>query len=334
VSGRRSGSAGPALVTGASGSVGSALVARLSRNGIPVRAVVRDPSRGIALRELPAVEVAVHDLTRPAGLERALDGCGVVYHCAGKMMGDDTAAYDAVNAEGTRALLRAAAAARVTRFVHLSTIGVYGFIRAEGVDEEQAFGADSNPYRRSKEAAEAAVRAASDSFEVTIARLGPVIGPNQYAWTTQFLELIRSGLSIAPTDRTSGMLNFTYVDNLLDALLELGSHPKAVGEAFNVVDGTPILVSDYIRELAALLDRRVRSAPAFVLRAAAVGLMLQNKLRGRQGVTVESVRTLLQKVTIDNAKLRREIGWSPRVDLDEALAAIGVWARSGTEPGR
>jgi dihydroflavonol-4-reductase len=117
---------GKALVTGGTGFVGRAVVTELLAAGRQVRVLARNPSHP-ALEGLP-VEVAVGDLKDPASLSRALKGCPCLFHVAAdyRLWVPDPQEMYAVNLEGTRNLLTAAAAAGVNRVVYTSTVGALG----------------------------------------------------------------------------------------------------------------------------------------------------------------------------------------------------------------
>jgi nucleoside-diphosphate-sugar epimerase len=316
------------FITGATGSIGLALAKRLSDSGTPIRAMVRDMGRAGQLRTLANVELVPGDLARPDSMRGLLDGCGVVYHCAAKILGSDPAAYQAINVGGTMALLDEAIRAGVERFVHISTIAVYGFDHAENISEDDPWPTTSNLYSLTKQAAERAVWTVADRLPVVVARPGDPVGPHQYSWTVQFVERINQSLLRPPLKSDSGMLNPVYIDNLVDALLLLGTHPAAIGQAFNVVDGTPILMYDYIRLLARMAGRRVFPVPAAVLKGAVMLLALSARLRGREAmVTPESVRFLLHKATFSAEKLRSTLHWSPAVSWEEGLRRTEDWLR-------
>ncbi|MFZ2422998.1 MAG: NAD-dependent epimerase/dehydratase family protein, partial [Anaerolineae bacterium] len=116
-----------ALVTGGNGFVGAAVVRALLRADIAVRVLLRPGSDRRNLAGL-AVEVCEGDVRTPASLPAALLGCTHVYHLAALYSANpaDGDLLYAVNVEGTRHLLQAAAAAGVERFVHTSTIGTIG----------------------------------------------------------------------------------------------------------------------------------------------------------------------------------------------------------------
>jgi uncharacterized protein YbjT (DUF2867 family) len=135
------------LVTGANGFVGSHMVPALIDAGHRVLALVRDGAGGEqVLRRLPpasraAVELRRGDVTKPDTLPAAMAGADAVLHLAAIPRDrDGGATLRLVNTEGTRSVLRAAADAGVTRFVHLGALGVvdepdlhYGSSKARGM---------------------------------------------------------------------------------------------------------------------------------------------------------------------------------------------------------
>jgi uncharacterized protein YbjT (DUF2867 family) len=112
---------GSELVTGATGYVGGRLLERLRREGRPVRALVRDPSR---LATEASLEVVRADLLSGEGLERALDGCSVAYYLVHSMEPADQSAGDFVGRDRVAAehFVRAAVTAGVERVVYLGGI--------------------------------------------------------------------------------------------------------------------------------------------------------------------------------------------------------------------
>jgi dihydroflavonol-4-reductase len=123
------------LVTGATGLFGRAVIRRLLVVGSTVRALVRDPARARGLLGAE-VDIAPGDMTDPAGLRSVVQGCHAVFHFAAVLNEfQPPQFYRSVNVEGTRALAEEALAAGVERFLHASSIAVYG-LRASGrIDE-------------------------------------------------------------------------------------------------------------------------------------------------------------------------------------------------------
>jgi uncharacterized protein YbjT (DUF2867 family) len=133
------------LVTGATGFVGGHVVRTLRAQDRPVRALVRDPGRAVELGTL-GVELAQGDMTDADSFHRAADGCDTVLHLVAIRQGKPEE-FERIMTRGTRDLLSAAASAGVSRFVHMSALGM---------SEETK---DLVPYYRSKWEMEQAVRA-------------------------------------------------------------------------------------------------------------------------------------------------------------------------------
>jgi dihydroflavonol-4-reductase len=165
------------LVTGATGYLGSALVHLAVRDGYDVRVVVRDARRAAEL--LPGgVDVVVADLADTRGLERAARGCTGVVHLAGRVGGTPEEMRSA-NVDGTAAMLAAATAAGVSRFVFTSSAAAV--IDASGLVSEEPVGppALTDAYSLSKAAAEDLVlAAAADGLGAVVASPVSVYGPS------------------------------------------------------------------------------------------------------------------------------------------------------------
>jgi len=147
------------LVTGATGTVGGAVVQQLLSAGREVRALVRDAARARPL--VPAaVELVEGDVTDAAACARAVAGCGAVFHTAGlpEQWLRDNKQFTRVNVDGSRNLGEAALAAGVGAFVYTSTIDVFEWRRGEPFDEKTlATAPKGSHYERSKQEADRAM---------------------------------------------------------------------------------------------------------------------------------------------------------------------------------
>ena len=186
------------LVTGAGGFIGRAVVRALHRQGVAARAGVR---------RAPGPDQVLFDLFDRAAVQAALRDVRAVIHCA---RDDDHAR----SVQGTRDLLAMAAAAGVRRFVHLSSVAVYGV--AEGlVGETTPPAGKLDAYAQGKLASEADCRAAaSDQMTVAVVRPALVYGPGSALWTTPYLRRLPSGRWRRLGRGGEGRANLIHVDDV------------------------------------------------------------------------------------------------------------------------
>jgi NADH dehydrogenase len=129
------------LVTGGTGFIGRALVRNLAESGYPVRTLIRPSAQTPRLPRGVPVEVAVSSLTDERGLRAAMVGVDVLYHLAGVERGSPYVSLSDVDIQGTRAVVRAAADARIERIFFVSHLGAdrasaYPVIKAKGIAED------------------------------------------------------------------------------------------------------------------------------------------------------------------------------------------------------
>src|SRR3954449_2025477 len=192
------------LVTGATGKVGNAVARQLAARGDEVRVLVRDPARAAPL--LPeGVEPVRGDVTDPASLVPAVEGCEVVFNAMGlpEQFLADSETFERVNARGTENVVRAARAAGVRRVVHTSTIDVFHAERDGRFDESQlADYPKGTAYERSKQHAEELALAARDGMELVMVNPAGVYGPGppgSASFEENFFKpLIRKRLPVLP----------------------------------------------------------------------------------------------------------------------------------------
>ena len=128
-----------ALVTGATGFLGAAVVRALLNDGWNVRALARPQSDRTNLRDLP-LELAIGDLTDPTSLDAALTGCGVLFHVAAdyRLGVRHPEQLYRTNVDGTRQVLTAAAKAGVERIVYTSSVATLGIPKDGSPGDEQS----------------------------------------------------------------------------------------------------------------------------------------------------------------------------------------------------
>jgi len=325
---------GPVLVTGAGGFIGGRLAERLAELGLRVRGLVRRKEQAAALAAR-GIHPIFGDLTRPDDLGAAVSGCGVVYHCAG-WMGEPPSweAARAVNKEGTRHLVEACLAAGVPRFIHLSTISVYGPTPAGIIHEDSPLW-PLGYYRASKIAAEAEVEIASRrGLNTVILRPGQVFGPGDRRLAGMVLRWLSRGLPVL-VDGGSGYCHPLYVDNLVDALLAAVTD-NAAGQVFNLAD-CDMSWRQFLGHYARMTGRPLRSIPSWVVRAFARGTEGVAAITRRPAwLPADEVAYFLRTSRYNRTKAQDVLQWEPRVPMHDAMAATENWLRRsgllGTAP--
>jgi nucleoside-diphosphate-sugar epimerase len=324
-----------AFVTGATGFVGLNLVDLLLAQGWRVIALHRPGSERRYLRRLPA-ELAVGDVTDAASARRAMpQNVDAVFHVAGDtgLWSRNNAAQNRVNVDGTRYVVGAALERRARRFVHTSTISVYGLQNGHIDEHSPQLGAVSPVnYQRSKYLAEEAVRAGlARGLDAVIVNPGAIIGPYDTRNYARVVTLVAAGkLPGVPP----GSLSFCHVREVAQAHLAACERGRR-GENY-LLAGTDARVFDLVREIGAALGKPVprRTTPAWVLRVLGALGALQGRLTGREpALTPEAARMVTRSVSCDSAKAIRELGYRT-VPLGEMVRDSVAWlASEGLVPG-
>ena len=314
------------LVTGAAGFVGLALCRRLLADGERVRALALPGDRRLPELRALDVEVLEADVTDAAAIAPCFAGVERVFHVAGLVHGwHPWARYRAVNVGGTQHVARAAHAAGVRRFVHVSTSDVFGIPRLGGVlDESCPYDTWNEPYPDTKIEAERWLWQFHRESGLPVSVIYPcwVYGPGDEALFPGFAQAIRDGLLIFWQRDTT--LAWVHVANLADAIVLAGTDPAAVGQGYLVHDDAdgPTL-EELCARLAAVVGRPLRPryvpyAVALAAAAALQGVWRVARLKGAPPVLTNDVKSFGFRFRFSNAKLRA-LGWSPRVGIAEGM---------------
>lgn len=319
------------LVTGATGFLGSALTTELIRRGEQVRILARDERRARA-QFGDAVEIIQGEITDEVRVREAVEGIEVIYHLVGRLYHPDTPAelYRHTHIEGTRVLLKACREqGQLARLVHCSTTGVYG-VTGETPADEDAPNAPTNPYEATKlEGERLAMRAHQErGLLVSIARPGLVYGPGDLHLLGLFSSIDR-GLFRTIAGGTA-MLHPIYIDDLINALILCAQRPEAVGRCYNLAGKRAVSIRELAASIAHALDRELPagSIPLWLANLAADLFKLTPGLRGEKApLTRSRVSFLTHSRVYDISRARAELGFCPRVSLDEGLKLAVEWYR-------
>ena len=316
-----------ALVTGATGFVGSHLVDALRAADRPVRALVRPSSRIERLRRTGA-EVSVGALDDEAGLAAALRDVGVVYHLAAATRAPDERAYEQSNVHATDALMRAAARmAEPPRVVFLGSLAAVGPATAGLPLDEDAAPRPLTAYGRTKLAAERIVLGTAD-VPVVVLRPPAVYGPRDRDLLT-FFRLAAMGVMPVPAgpDRPVQMI---HVHDLVRALL-LAAESTRSHRVYHVAESAIrpwSVVSALIANAVGRAPVRVPVPRALIWAAAALS-EAGARATGRPTIfNRDKVRELLAPGwTCTTERAERELGFVAGIPLERGVVETADWYR-------
>jgi len=315
-----------ALVTGAAGFLGKALVAALRAKGQTVRVLVRRPVA--AFRDDPGVQQVIGDLGDPRIVDHAVAGAGVAYHVGAAMRGGPRD-FESGTVWGTRNVLDACRKHGTARLVYVSSMSVFDHAgRRSGEVLTEDYRYEPHPqlrgaYTQTKLTAEEMVSRAIDSgLPAVILRPGQIFGPGAEQVTPNG-TIALAGRWIA-IGSGSQALPLVYRDDVVDALLLAAETPQALGRVFNLVDTDSVDRTTYLRRCKAKLGDKLKLMwmPQWVFLCLAIGVELLGKVLKRDvPLTRYRVRSLRPLTNFDVAAARDVLGWTPRVGVKGGLDA-------------
>jgi 2-alkyl-3-oxoalkanoate reductase len=319
-----------ALVTGATGLLGSHLAERLIARGDRVRALVRPGSRAEFLDAMGA-EIIQGDLTSPRDCDIATAGVAQVYHCAAKVGDWGTwPEFQRGCMDATRTLAEAAGRAGVDRFLHISSTSAYGHPadRARPVDESEPLGQNvwfMDYYTRSKVDCERILWDLADAgkLPLTIIRPSWLFGERDRTTIPRFLREFgrRRVLIVGAGDNP---LSAVYAGVVADAAILAANDPGSRGEAYNITNQGPITQREFLDLIAdALGVPRVRRHIPFRM-AYSGGFLLE--MQGRllrstrpPRITRYGAWLLGRYLEYSTEKARTRLCWRPALDYRESI---------------
>ncbi len=332
------------LVTGASGMLGRATAVALASRGDEVTVLQRRAS-GLAEQsstrdERPRIREVLGDIADAEVVRSAAAGQDGIVHLAARVGVVGTAAeFEHANVDGTLQIVAAARAEGVPRLVHVSTPSV-------AHAGEPLVGADADPadpaaaighYARTKARAEQIALGASDGIAVVAIRPHLVWGPGDTQLIGRIVARARAG-RLALVDDGAALIDTTYVDNAVDALLAaLGrAEDDAVrGRAFVVSNGQPRTVAELLTRIcrAAGLPAPRRQVP---LRVAHAGGAVAERLWARLHLADDPPMTsfLAEQLAtahwFDQREVRAALHWRPQIGLEEGFDRLAAWFAAET----
>lgn len=306
------------LLTGATGFVGSALLAHLQKHtGHCVTIASRSEPAGV---ELGCQVFNLGEFGSQTEWNQALSGVDCVVHLAGRahVLAQETNALELFREANTRATLNLAtqaAANGVKRFVFISSIGVNGAYTTDKPFSESSVPAPHADYAISKMEAEAGLlQLAQDcAMEIVIIRPPLVYAAHAPGNFRRLLKLVHSGIPL-PFGRVNNSRSIIALENLVDFIACCINHPAAANQIFLASEGASFSTAQMIRLLAKGMGRKAVLIPVPVS-----WLRVSARLLGKQGVYTQ----LCGSLQIDPSKAADLLGWTPPVAADAAMINAG-----------
>jgi nucleoside-diphosphate-sugar epimerase len=325
------------LVTGATGMLGSHIAEKLKARGGQVRALVRPDSDVRFLRTL-GVDLIVGDLTDPLSCERAVQGIGVVYHCAAKV-GDwgNWNEFKTACLDGTKNLAEASIRAGVGRFLHISSTSAYGH-PAEGgspIDETAPLGLNFWPvwdyYTRSKVDSERLLweMAEARKLPLTVIRPSWLYGERDRTTLERLVGRLRAG-RVPLIGRGDNPLSAIYAGNVADAAILAAGDPGSVGEAYNITHQGQLTQREFLEmfidALGAPPIRRRISYPLTFAASFLIEAIARTRGQKRPPLITRYAAWLMgRNLSYSTAKAEAKLGWRPAVGNRESIDRSVRW---------
>jgi len=308
------------LVTGAGGFIGSHLIEHLAFNGFTVRAFVHYNSlnRWGNLEHLPdkllkRIEIFQGDIQDPFSVEKAVDGCNVVFHLASLIAipysYNAPQSYVTTNVLGAINIMEACRKSGVKKVIHTSTSECYGTAKYVPIDESHPLQGQS-PYSASKIGADMIAESYYRSFDLPVAIIRPfnTYGPRQSARAiiptiiTQVLKGNRLKLgNLQPTR------DLNYVLDTVEGFIQVAESPESVGEVINIGSGYEITIGELARKIIKLIGKDVE-------------IVCESE-------RIRPEKSEVERLLCDNTKALKLVGWRPNTNLDKGLRKTIDWIK-------
>jgi dTDP-glucose 4,6-dehydratase len=318
------------IVTGAGGFIGSHLVERLVAEGARVRALVHYNSRNDPglLKLLPEdtlvkLDLMPADLLDPFAVQQAVEGMDVVFHLGALISIPYSYRHPyhvaETNVMGTLNVLQACREAGVRRLVHTSSSEVYGTALQVPIDEEHPLQGQS-PYSASKIGADKLAESYFCAYELPVVTLRPfnTYGPRQ-SDRAVIPTIIAQALTqdVVHLGNLDARRDLTYVTDTVDGFIKVSAAANVEGGTYNLGAGSDISIGELAEKIIKLVGRSVK-------------------------IEVDEARlrpegSEVQRLLADNTLAKKDLGWEPRISLDEGLRQTIAWINDNLDlykPGR
>lgn len=318
----------PVLVTGGTGFVGGHLVRLLVEQGRTVRVLARPSSDRRLLEGLP-LEWAIGDLGDPGSLERAVQGCDLVYHCAAdyRLFAKDPSSLYRINVDGSKALFACCRRHDVERIVYTSSVAALAVPSGGRVSDEDCqanLASVVGHYKRSKFLAqEMALAEAAQGLPIVIVNPSTPVGPGDLKPTATGKIVVDFLLGKMPAYVDTG-LNLVPVEDVARGHL-LAAEKGQIGRLY-ILGHLNLSLKEILEMLASITSLpapQIRIPYPLAWLVGALDTAVEGYILGREPrVPLEGVRMARKKMYFEAGRAQRELGFAPgsvRAALERAV---------------
>jgi nucleoside-diphosphate-sugar epimerase len=307
------------FITGGSGFIGKAVVRRLKDNyQLTLLLPPGEPASGIG-----GVNIVRGDITRPGSLGGLMEGHDTVIHMAGAVGYQSWKDCLSINVDGSRNVIRKAVKAGVIRFIHMSSVSVYGRVPGITITEDQPLKKIRDPYGDTKIEAEKTIRAYAEKnrIDLTVLRPTAVYGEGDEKFMPKLLENLRSGRFRMMGDGEQPV-DLVHVADVAEAVYLSLLRPESVRQTYNIANGKNPSWNHFLEEICGDLDiphtaRYLSYTAAYRLAGLSEFLSIFSNKPPR--LSRYAVRLVGRPYNYSVQKAREELGFEPSVDLIEGM---------------
>lgn len=324
-----------AVVTGATGFIGSAIARRLLARGQDVRVLVR---QGSDTRNIDALDVEVvrGDIRDRDVVAACLSEVDYVFHAAAdyRLWVPDPDVMYSINVEATRTLMEACVQKGISKVVYTSSVATLG-LNADSTPADETNAANLGDmigsYKRSKFLAEQAVRSAIDSSQLPAVIVYPTapVGPHDVKPTPTGQTLVDAGAGRMPAYVNTG-LNIAHVDDVAEGHV-LALERGEIGEGY-ILGNEDMTLREILQIAAEFTGRKPPSIclPHKLVVPVAMVAETFARISGRPArITRDALRMAKKMMYFSSEKARRELGYAPRPAREAIHDAIDWFRENG-----